>query len=98
MWAEVVTKNRFDGMAALRSGRDTMLKQAGGAQLITGTDIVHHGLQGIEFTAHLRGTTLLSSRGVFQANRMYLVTIGTPLNQDRSADIKRLLTSLTIAR
>jgi len=97
-WTEVVTKGPFDGMTELRSSRDAMLKQAGGAVLLTSGDIVHDGLQGIEFTANLRGTTLLSSRSVFQGNRMYLVSVGTPLNQDRSADIKRLLTSLKIAR
>jgi hypothetical protein len=98
MWSEIVTKNRFDGMAALRAGRDSMLKRAGGAQLMTGADIVHDGLRGVEFTASLRDTTLLSSRGVFQANRMYQVTIGTPLNEDRTADITRVLTSLKISR
>ena len=98
MWSEVVTNAQFDGMAFLRSSRDAMLKQAGGATLISGADIVHDGLKGIEFTANLRGTSLLTSRGVFQGKRMYQVSIGTPLNQDRSKDINRLLTSLKIAR
>lgn len=98
MWSEVVTDNQFDGMAFLRSSRDAMLKQAGGATLISGADIVHDGLKGIEFTANLRGTSLLSSRGVFHGKRIYQVSIGTPLNQDRSKDINRLLTSLKIAR
>ncbi len=98
LWSEVVTKLRFDGMLALRSGRDAMLKQAGGGLLMTSADIEHDGLKGIEFTANLRGTTLLSSRSVFHGKRMYQVAIGTPLNQDRSADITRLMTSMKIAR
>jgi len=96
-WTEVETNAQFDGMAALRSSRDAFLREAGGGQLITSADIVHDGLKGIEFTAHLRGL-LLSSRGVFHAKRWYQVTIGTPLNQDRSKDIKRLLTSLKVKR
>ena len=96
-WTEVETQAQFDGMAALRSSRDAFLKQAGDGQLLTSADIVHDGLKGIEFTAHLRGL-LLTSRGVFHAKRWYQVTIGTPLNQDRSKDIKRLLTSLKIKR
>lgn len=97
MWSEVVTNAQFDGMAFLRSSRDAMVKEAGGSLLKT-DDIVHDGLTGVEFTANLRGTSLLTSRGVFQGKRMYQVSIGTPLNQDRSKDINRLLTSLKIAR
>ena len=96
-WTEVETNAQFDGMAALRSSRDAFLREAGDGQLITSADIVHDGLKGIEFTAHLRGL-LLSSRGVFHKKRWYQVAIGTPLNQDRSKDIKRLLTSLKIKR
>jgi hypothetical protein len=101
MWSEVETKAQFDGMLFLRSSRDAMVKQAGGAggaQLLASSDIVHDGLKGIEFTANLRGASLLSSRGVFQGHRIYQVSVGTPLDQDRSADIKRLLASLKIAR
>ena len=97
-WTDVDTKAQFDGMAALRSSRDAMLKTAGGGQLITGRDIEHDGLKGIEFTANLRDTFLLSSRGVFRGKRMYSIAIGTPIKQDRTADIKRFLASLKIAR
>ena len=97
-WTDIETKAQFDSMAALRSSRDAMLKTAGGGQLITGRDIDHDGLKGIEFTANLRDTFLLSSRGVFRGKRMYSIAIGTPIKQDRSADIKRFLTSLKIAR
>ena len=96
-WSEIETKLQFDGMAALRSSRDAMVKQAGGT-LLTSTDIVHDGLKGIEFTANLRDTLLLSCRSVFQGRRMYSVSVGTPIKQDRSADINRLLRSLKIER
>jgi hypothetical protein len=97
-WTDVVTNNQFDGMAALRASRDAMLKQAGGGVLLTSADIEHDGLRGIEFTGSLRDTLLLSSRNVFQGKRMYSITVGTPLNQDRSANISRFLKSLKIAR
>jgi hypothetical protein len=97
-WTEIATKAPIDGMTEVRASRDAMLKQAGGAVLLTSNDIVHDGIQGIEFTANLRGTVLLSCRTLFKGNRLYLVSVGTPLNQDRSADIKRLLTSIKIAR
>ena len=97
-WTEIETTAQLDGMAALRSSRDAMVRQAGGGTLITSNDITHDGLKGIEFTANLRGSMLLSSRSVFHGKRMYLVSVGTPLNQDRSADISRLLKSLKVKR
>lgn len=97
-WTEIATKAQLDGMTEVRASRDAMLKQAGGAVLLTSNDIAHDGSQGIEFTANLRDTVLLTCRTLFKGNRLYLVSVGTPLKQDRSADIKRLLTSIKIAR
>ena len=34
-WTEILTKGRVDGMTEVRASRDAMLKQAGGAVLLT---------------------------------------------------------------
>jgi hypothetical protein len=97
-WSEVETRAQFDGMAAIRSFRDAMLKSSGNALLISSGDIELDGLKGIEFTGNLRDTLLLSGRGVFRGKRIYSISVGTPIKQDRSADTKRFLTSLKISR
>jgi hypothetical protein len=97
-WTDIETRNRIDGMTVLRSSRDAMLKEIGGALLMTSGDIEHDGLKGLEFTANLRDRLLLSGRAVFHEKKWYTVTIGTPIKQDRSADIKRFLTSFRIAK
>jgi hypothetical protein len=48
-WTEIATKGRLDGMTEARASRDAMLKQAGGAVLLTSNDISHDGSRGIEF-------------------------------------------------
>jgi hypothetical protein len=79
----------------LAANRDNTIKGIEGAQLLTSTSVTYQGLPGMDFTARV-GARHLTSRVLLKGIRPYQLLAVTPLNEDRSRNINRFITSFQV--
>ena len=96
-WSEYEPSFKVETAAELKSNRDNLIKGVG-AVLLTNSDITYQGLPGLEFTANLKGTYLITSRVVIQGRHPFMLATMTPLNENRADSIQRFFASLRIAK
>jgi hypothetical protein len=86
----------FDNDAELKANRDNLVKGLEGATLLTSDGITYAGLRGLEFTVNWANTSKLVTSRVFMVGRRpYMLAVATPLNQNRSENIRRFLASFS---
>ena len=94
-WTDYVPSFKVETSAELKANRDNLLKGVG-AVLLTNSDITFQGLPGLEFTANVKGTYLITSRVIIQGRQPFMLATMTPLSENRADNIQRFFASLRI--
>ncbi len=95
-WVDYQPAFKPDTDGELKANQDNFVKSFG-AVVLTSTPTTHQGMPALDFTANREQTYLVTSRVVMEGSRPYMFAIVTPINQDRSANIRKFSNSFRIA-
>lgn len=95
-WVDYLPSYKPNIEAELKANQDNFNKGFN-AVLLTSTRTTHQGLPALDFTANREQTLFVTSRVVMDGYRPYIAAIVTPINADRSDNIRRFMASFRIA-
>ena len=95
-WVDYAPTYRPNIDAELKANQDNFVKSFL-AVLLTSTPATHNGMPALDFVAQRQGQYLVTSRVVMDGYRPLMVAIVTPLNQDRSQNIRKFVNAFNVA-
>ena len=95
-WVDYHPTFRPDIDAELKANQDNFIKSFL-AVLLTSTPIKHNGMPGLDFVGQRQGQYLVTSRVVMDGYRPLMAAVVTPLNQDRSQNIRKFVNAFNVA-